>query len=198
MSREREQPQLSDTELVRATARGDEKSFAALYDRYGSILFGLLLRILHSRPEAEDVLQEVFLQVWQRAADFDDTRGRPFTWLVTLARSRAIDRLRANESRSRTATTAAREVPVEEATDSDAIDEVLRSEQGEMVRRALSELPVEQRRALILAYFEGLTQSEIAARLGEPLGTIKTRTRAGLIKLRDLLWQKMPNAHQSS
>jgi len=198
LSPEREQPQISDTDLVRATARGDEKSFAALYDRYGSILFGLLLRILHSRPEAEDVLQEVFLQVWQRAADFDDTRGRPFTWLVTLARSRAIDRLRANESRSRTATTAALEVPVEEATDGDAIDEVLRSEQGEIVRRALSELPVEQRRALILAYFEGLTQSEIAARLGEPLGTIKTRTRAGLIKLRDLLWQKMPNAHQSS
>src|ERR1051325_4784772 len=97
----REQP---DNELLHSVARGDESALAAIYDRYSSILLGLLLRILHSRGEAEDVLQEVFLQVWRRAADFDESRGRAFTWLVTLARSRAIDRLRALDARSRAAT----------------------------------------------------------------------------------------------
>ena len=169
-------------------ARGSEQAIAALYDRYRLILFGLILRILHSQPEAEDVLQEVFLQVWRRASDFDETRGRPFTWLVTLARSRAIDRLRSLASSDRTVTEAARN-----ATDSisDASDDALKSEQGEIVRRALSELPEEQRRTLVLAYFEGLTQTEIAARLGSPLGTVKTRMRSGMIRLRELLGDRV-------
>jgi RNA polymerase sigma-70 factor (ECF subfamily) len=171
-------------ETLRAVARGDEQALAALYDRYRLILFGLILRILHSQPEAEDVLQEVFLQVWRRAADFDETRGRPFTWLVTLARSRAIDRLRSTSARERTVDEAARAVP---ESISDAASDAVKSEQGEIVRRALAELPEEQRRPLLLAYFEGLTQTEIAARTGTPLGTIKTRMRSGMIKLRELL-----------
>ena len=171
-------------------ARGDEQSLAALYDRYRAILFGLILRILNNQPEAEDVLQEVFLQIWRRASDFDETRGRPFTWLATLARSRAIDRLRALGSRERTAFEAARE-----ATDSfgDAVDDAIKSEEGALVRRALSELPEEQRRALMLGYFAGLTQSEIAAQLNQPLGTVKTRMRAGMIRLRELLHEKLGN-----
>ena len=179
-----EQAQTSDGELLHAIARGDEQALAFLYDRYRLILFGLILRILHSRDEAEDVLQELFLQIWKRAADFDETRGRPFTWLVTLARSRAIDRLRSLESRSRGATEAARTIP-----DSwgDAADDAWKSEQGAIVRRALAELPEDQRRAILLAYFEGLTQAEIAARLGAPLGTVKTRMRSGMMKLRELL-----------
>jgi len=183
-----EQAQTEDVELLRAIARGDEEAIAALYDRYRLILFGLILRILHSQPEAEDVLQEVFLQVWRRASDFDEKRGRPFTWLVTLARSRAIDRLRALGSRDRTATEAGRA-----ATDSivDAADDAVKSEQGEIVRGALKELPEEQRRALFLAYFEGLTQSEIAARLNSPLGTVKTRMRSGMIRLRELLGERV-------
>ena len=96
-----EQVQTSDNELLRAVARGDENALAGIYDRYRLILFGLIVRILHSREEAEDVLQEVFLQVWRRAADFDEARGRAFTWLVTVARSRALDRLRALGSRAR-------------------------------------------------------------------------------------------------
>jgi RNA polymerase sigma-70 factor (ECF subfamily) len=174
----------SDAELLRAVARGDEAALASVYDRYASILLGLLLRILRSRPEAEDVLQEVFLQVWRRASDFDEARGRPFTWLVTLARSRAIDRLRALGSRERTATEAARDVP---DSISDAADDAVKSEQGEIVRGALAELPEEQRHTLVLAYFEGLTQSEIAERLATPLGTVKTRMRSGMIRLRQLL-----------
>src|ERR671913_1095948 len=100
-----------DAELLRAVARGDEAAFARVYDRYAPILLGLMLRILRSRPEAEDVLQEVFLQVWQQARSFDQSRGRAFTWLVTLARSRAIDRLRSVESRERAARRSAEDGP---------------------------------------------------------------------------------------
>ena len=126
----------------------------------------------------------MFLQVWRRAADFDEGRGRPFTWLVTLARSRAIDRLRVLAARQRLSDSAALEVTAEA---SDAVADTLHAEQREIIARALASLPAEQRRALKLAYFEGLTQSEIAARLGSPLGTVKTRMRAGMTTLRELL-----------
>jgi RNA polymerase sigma-70 factor (ECF subfamily) len=179
-----EQAQINDVELLKAIARQDESALAELYDRYRGILFGLLVRILNSREEAEDVLQEVFLQVWRRAADFDENRGRPFTWLVTLARSRGIDRLRNLGARERVAIAGARE-PSEEV--SDAVADAFRSEQRSLVNTALAQLPDEQKRPLMLAYFEGLTQSEIATKLGAPLGTVKTRMRAGLMKLRELL-----------
>lgn len=179
-----EQPPVSDVELLHAVARGDEGALARLYDQYRVILFGLLVRILNSREEAEDILQEVFLQVWRRAADFDEKRGRPFIWLVTLARSRAIDRLRQLGARQRLATAAAQEQPDEA---SDALSDTIKLAQKDIVRRALAELPEEQRHALMLAYFEGLTQSEIASKVGAPLGTIKTRMRLGMIKLRALL-----------
>jgi RNA polymerase sigma-70 factor (ECF subfamily) len=183
-----EQAQTSDSDLLHAIARGDEEALASLYDRYRLILFGLILRILHSHPEAEDVLQDVFIQVWKRAADFDEARGRAFTWLVTLARSRTIDRLRALNSRQRTANEA-----LEAAPDhvSDAVEDAFKSEQREVVRTALEKLPAEQRQALVLAYFDGLTQTEIASRMGSPLGTVKTRTRSGMIKLRELLGERM-------
>ena len=180
--------QVSDVALLQAIARGDEASLARLYDQYRVILFGLLVRILNSREEAEDVLQEVFLQVWRRAGDFDEERGRPFTWLVTLARSRAIDRLRVLASRQRLADSAAQEVTGEA---SDAVADTLHAEQREIVARALATLPEEQRRTLKLAYFEGLTQSEIATQLGTPLGTVKTRMRTGMMKLRELLGEQM-------
>jgi len=183
-----DQAQVTDVNLLHAIARRDEAALGSLYDRYRLILFGLLVRILSSREEAEDILQEVFIQVWKRAADFDELRGKPFTWLVTLARSRAIDRLRLLSARDRVAVAAARDAP-EEA--SDAALDAFQSEQRQIVAEALAELPEEQRRALVLAYFEGLTQSEIAARLGSPLGTVKTRMRSGMIKLRGLLSGKI-------
>lgn len=179
--------QTADVELLKAVARGDEQALAQLYDNYRVILFGLLVRILNSREEAEDVLQEVFLQVWRRARDFDETRGKPFTWLVTLARSRAIDRLRSLGARDRVAQASVREAAEEV---SDAARDTFRSEQRALVTSALSQLPEEQKRPLVLAYFDGLTQSEIAAKLGAPLGTVKTRMRAGMIKLRELLTGK--------
>ena len=179
-----EQAQPNDVDLLKAIARQDESALAELYDRYRVILFGLLVRILNSREEAEDVLQEVFLQVWRRAADFDENRGRPFTWLVTLARSRGIDRLRSLGARERVAIAGARE-PSDEV--SDAVADAFKSEQRSLVNTALAQLPDEQKRPLMLAYFEGLTQSEIATKLGAPLGTVKTRMRAGLMKMRELI-----------
>jgi len=180
--------------MLRAVARGDEPAFAGVYDRYGPILLGLLLRILRSRPEAEDVLQEVFLQVWQQARSFDPARGRAFTWLVTLARSRAIDRLRSVDSRERAAQRSAEEAPPAAETQTWAEDDAIRAERAEAVRGALAELPEEQRQVLVLAYLEGMTQSEIAAAKGQPLGTVKTRTRTGLKRLSDALRARLGQA----
>lgn len=176
--------QTSDVELLQNIVRGDEGALALLYDRYRTILFGLLLRIIHNRAEAEDVLQEVFLQVWQRAANFDAERGKPFTWLVTLTRSRAIDRIRALNSRERTLEQATRE---SEEIIFDAEQNAILAQRGEVVRQALDELSEEQRQILTLAYFEGFSQSEIAEKLNSPLGTVKTRMRTGMIRLRELL-----------
>lgn len=176
--------QIPDADLLRAVAQGDEESLAAIYDRYRTILFGLLFRILGNRAEAEDILQEVFVQVWQRARDFDENRGKAFTWLVTLARSRAIDRLRSLGSRSRTI-----EAATKESADAvaDAVEDAINNERGEVVREALKELPEEQRAALLMAYFDGFSQSEIAERTNTPLGTVKTRMRTGMTKLREVL-----------
>jgi RNA polymerase sigma-70 factor (ECF subfamily) len=179
-----EPAQENDVALLSAIGARDEVALAQLYDRYRAILFGLLMRILNNREEAEDVLQEVFLQVWRKAEDFDENRGRPFTWLVTLARSRGIDRLRTLAARERVAEAGARE-PSEEI--SDAATDAFKSEQRGLVSDALAKLPDEQKRPIMLAYFEGLTQSEIATNLGAPLGTVKTRMRTGMMRLRELL-----------
>ena len=179
-----ERTQEDDVKLLKAIAERDEAALAQLYDRYRVILFGLLMRILNNREEAEDVLQEVFLQVWRKAEDFDENRGRPFTWLVTLGRSRGIDRLRTLAARDRVAEAGAREATEEI---SDAATDAFKSEQRGLVNKALAQLPDEQKRPLMLAYFDGLTQSEIATRLGAPLGTVKTRMRTGLMNLRELL-----------
>lgn len=182
-----EPAQENDVELLKAIAARNEAALAQLYDRYRVILFGLLMRILNNREEAEDVLQETFLQVWGRATNFDENRGRPFTWLVTLARSRGIDRLRTLAARERVAVASAKD---EAEVVSDAASDAFRSEQRGLITNALDQLPDEQKQTLLLAYFDGLTQSEIAARLNAPLGTVKTRMRTGMMKLRELLADK--------
>lgn len=187
MSLSNPQTDAEDAELLRAIARGDESAFARVYDRYSPILLGLMLRILRSRAEAEDVLQEVFLQVWQRAHSFDAERGRAFTWLVTLARSRAIDRLRSVGSRERAAQRSAEDAPPESEPVEWADEAAVRAERAEAVQAALAELPEEQRQVLVLAYLEGMSQSEIAAAKNQPLGTVKTRTRSALRKLSESL-----------
>lgn len=176
--------QPSDVLLIERIAHRDTEAFASLYDRHHAILLGLLIRILHNRTEAEDVLQEVFLAVWQRAADYTETRGTVFTWLVTMTRSRAIDRLRSHNARERLSTQAAQEAQFHIT---DAKDTAAHAERCEIVQRALDGVTEQQRNALLLAYFEGLSQTEIARRLNEPLGTIKSRMRAALLKLHELL-----------
>lgn len=182
------QTQLHDVALVRAIAARDEGALAILYDRYNSILFGFLLHTLNNKDEAADILQEIFLRIWQQAADFDATRGCIFTWLVMMARSRAIDRLRAHNYQERTATNTSRETW---QYPEGIIENSTRSEERKMVRYALEELQEEERRALWLVYFKGLSQPEIAAATGKPLDTVKTCMRTGLGQLRDLLHQKM-------
>ncbi len=183
MTAERDQP--TDVELLSAVAQGDRQAYAALHQRYGAILLGLLARILQSRAEAEDVLQEVFVQIWRKAGDFDPLRGRPFHWLTTLARSRGPDRLSVLSSRYRLAAGRAHYLPHDEVPD--PVDEASLAEEARHVRSALAQIPEAQRKVLLLAYFQGLSHSEIAARLGAPLGTVKSHARLGLTKLRDLL-----------
>ncbi len=174
--------QKTDEELLQAIVREDEESLAILYDRYKTILFSVIFRILNNRAEAEDVLQETFLQIWQKARNFDENRGRGFTWIVTLARSRAIDRLRSVVSQNRIAEQSAVEnkdviVDVEQDT--------VNKHQRQAVQKVMAELSVEQQKVLHLAYFEGLSQTEIADKIDAPLGTVKTRMRNGMSKLRE-------------
>jgi RNA polymerase sigma-70 factor (ECF subfamily) len=162
--------------LVRRLAEGDSTALGEFYDRFAGLVNALALRIVRDTAEAEDVVQEVFVQAWRQAARFDASRGSVEAWLCTIARTRALDRLRRRSSR--------REDPAESAP---APAERPPTEAGIAVRKALEALSSDQRHALELAYYEGLTQSEIATRLGEPLGTIKTRIRTAMIRLREEL-----------
>lgn len=175
--------------LVPAIAQGDASALEALYDRYSPILYALLLRILGRPEDAQEVLQEAFVQVWRRASSFDSSRGSEAAWLISIARSRGIDRLRARRIRDERESEAGREIStggssVEKTTGQ---EHAIFAEERRAVRAALAELPDNQRIPLELAYFEGLTQSEIATRLNEPLGTIKTRIQLGMKKLRERL-----------
>ena len=175
-----------DGALLRAVATRDKEAFQQLYTRHSPMLFGLAVKILGDRVEAEDVLQETFVQVWKTAAMFDDQRGKPLAWFIMLARSRAIDRLRSRKTRARLTDSAAKEeTQVTRATS--PADDAVASEVQRTVRDALSKLPDDQRVPIEMAYFGGLTQFEIAQKLSQPLGTVKTRIRTGMIHLREQL-----------
>ena len=169
--------------LDRIVAR-DEQAVAELYDRHHRLLFGLILRILRDRSEAEEVLQEVFVLVWTRAETYNVALGSPAAWLVRIARNRGIDRLRANNVRVR----AVEAAPLPVAADSPETRAAL-SEQQRAVACALESLPQDQRVLIEQAYFLGLTQSELAERFKLPLGTVKTRIRTGMMALREQLSQ---------
>jgi RNA polymerase sigma-70 factor (ECF subfamily) len=162
--------------LLRRLSGGDQSALGEFYDLYAGLVNGIALRMLRDATEAEDVVQEVFLQVWRQAARYDPGRGTPEAWICTMTRTRALDRLRRR--------TARREEPGEAAPAGSAAP---KAEEALAVRKALDGLSADQRRALELAYYEGLTQSEIAKRLGEPLGTVKTRIRTAMIRLREAL-----------
>jgi len=173
-------------ELIRAMAGGDRDAFARFYDRYASLVYPLIVRIVRDRSDAADVLQDVFWEAWQNAATYDVARGSPEAWIVMRARARAIDRVRSVRRRSETFA-----MPLEEgavAMGADPVeDPAERAEARSAVLGALAELSAPQREVLELAYYGGLTQSEIAERIKQPLGTVKTRIRTGLERLRVLV-----------
>lgn len=177
----------ADRALLQQVALGSGVAMRQVYARCAARAFAVMLRLLPSRADAEEVLQEAFLEVWRRARDFDPDRGGLETWVSTIARTRAIDRLRSMGTAARVAEGAAHHPPPTSAMPP-APDEVTSHGQDRVrVRRAMMTLPPEQREVVELAYFEGLSQREIAARTGDPLGTVKTRARLALEKLAALL-----------
>jgi RNA polymerase sigma-70 factor (ECF subfamily) len=179
--------QAEDVACLRRIAEGDQAAAAGLYDRHCRPVYSLILRIVGDETEAEDVLQEVFAQAFRQASRYDSGRGAVAAWLLVMARSRAIDRLRAR--RTRFDARSGQTQTLDEMPDSqpNAASVMIDAEQTRLVQQALSELPLLQRIAIELAYYEGLSHSEIAERLEQPLGTVKTRIRLGLLKLRDVL-----------
>jgi RNA polymerase sigma-70 factor (ECF subfamily) len=177
---------LNDVALLRLVAERRSDALAELYDRHASGLLALGRRVLDSLADAEEVLQEVFFHVWNQAGKYDPARSSVSTWLVLVMRSRAIDRLRTRKVVERTHEEAHQEDPAEH-TSPEGVEAVFIQERRERVRRELEMLPPEQREVLELAFYGGLTQSEIAARTGLPLGTVKTRTLLAMKKLRGAL-----------
>lgn len=170
-------PQVTDSMLISRIRGGDEDALAALHDRYAQVVYSVALRVLGDTTQAEDILQEIFLQLWRKPETFDSNRGSLGAWLAVIARHRAIDQLRKRRS----------ELDIDDvmiSVDSNLEQTADRNRTIARIRSAVEQLPSEQRRALELAFFQGLTHSEIAAKTGEPLGTIKTRIRAGLAALR--------------
>ena len=184
-----------DLGLVRRMQEGDEQALSAFYGRWFPIVNGLITRILKSADDVEDVVEETFWQAWRQASRFTADRGSVQTWILTIARSRALDRLRATrrlredsiDDTGGTESAVKDDRPMSLRSTSDPSTDAEHSERRQLVAAALSELPQEQRQALELGYFGGLSQTEIAERTGQPLGTVKTRMRLAISKLRDRL-----------
>lgn len=173
--------------LVRVGKR-DRRSFEELYDRFSGVLFSTAYRVLNNQEASEDVLQDVFIAIWDKAPLYDPARGKPLTWAVTLTRNKAIDRLRSLQRRGRLQDEVEREAKIfEQHDDRGATDPVEVLEKSQLVREAVMQLSGEQRQAIELAFFSGLTQSEIAEKLHEPLGTVKARIRRGMMKLKEII-----------
>lgn len=186
--------QLRDDELMERLTLRDLAAFETLYDRYGDLVYSVSLRVVGDPYIAEDVTQDVFVRVWRRPEQFDLNRGKFVTWLLSVARNRSIDHQRSASRRMRHETLPAAEeeddiLPAGNERDDPAFVAVLSDERA-AVRKALDVLPAEQKLAISLAYFGGLTQQEVANRLGQPLGTVKTRIRLGMQKMRGALQER--------
>jgi RNA polymerase sigma-70 factor (ECF subfamily) len=184
--------QQSDRDMIARIGRGDETAFDALYDRLSGPLYSLALRMLRDAADAQDALQDAFFQIWSRARSYDPEQSSVFSWSVLLTRSRVIDRLRSRARRLRVVVPATdieedHPEPADASIVASAADTTDRNDEAARVRSILNSLPAEQREAIELAFFTDLTHHEIAARLRQPLGTIKARIRRGLLKLRERL-----------
>jgi RNA polymerase sigma-70 factor (ECF subfamily) len=177
-------------DLIARTAAGDREAFARLFDATSPYVNGLARRIVADREAADEVVLEVYVQAWQRSGRYERSRGTPLSWLLNLTRSRAIDRLRARSSREREREEALEEEPIDSGEAVDPAEHVLIAERRRRVRDALAHLSADERRVLELAYFRGQSHTEIAAALGLPLGTVKTRIRLGLLRLERALVQR--------
>ena len=176
-----------DVELLQRIGAKDRAAFAEFYDKYSTLLFSIASRILNDAGEAEDVLQETFVQIWEKAGNFNPKLGKASSWAAILARNKAIDRIRASQRRMRLAKEASVEYAVTAEAEETVNGAVHGREKAKLIQSALVELPPEQRRAIEMAYFSGLTQNEISEELKEPLGTVKARIRRGMLSLRDQL-----------
>jgi RNA polymerase sigma-70 factor (ECF subfamily) len=178
----------ADESLIAAVAQGDEAALGILYDRYARAVYSLAARITHDQGTAEEITQEVFLRLWRNAATYTTARGRFASWLLSMTHHLAIDQVRRRQARPQ-AVASTDDLPVQGIPDSrvDVEEEAWLAVRRDLIRRALAQLPDAQRQVIELAYFGGLTHVEIAAELGDPLGTVKTRLRLGVQKLRELL-----------
>ena len=184
---------LDDYALIRLVQREDAAALSELYDRYGGLVFSLARQIVGDTASAEEITQDVFIRVWEKARSYDDTRAKVSTWLTRIARNRSIDMLRHRRARADFQVTGWEDMPsgitTEESNPETMTLHALRRQQ---VQKALRQLPDTQRQVLFLAYFYGMTQQEIADYLNQPLGTVKTRIRLGMQKLRTLLAEESP------
>jgi RNA polymerase sigma-70 factor (ECF subfamily) len=175
-------------ETIRRIGAGDQRGFSAFYDRFSGLIYSTALRVLSDPEDAEDVAQEVFFMLWEKAPMYDPSRGKPLTWVITMTRNRAIDRLRAQMRRARLMEEAQEESEKDDpAGELPSFDRIESAEEKEILRSAVLKLNQEQREAIEMAYFNGLTQQEIAVQLQEPLGTVKARIRRGIVRLRKLI-----------
>ncbi len=178
-----------EIKLMRRIKAKDADALAQLYDSYNRLLFGMILSIVKTRTEAEDVLQEVFIKIWQKADSFKEDRGNVFSWMVTLTRNRAIDRIRSKGYKTQQKASANIDEPSLKlkGNNYDPLETTIFSDRAKLVKNALKEIPENQSRVLKIAYYRGMTQSEISDDLDIPLGTVKTRMRQGMIKLKGIL-----------
>ena len=179
-------PDDTHAHLLRAIAAQNRDALAEFYDLAGGVIFATAVKMLGDTHEAEEVVQDVFVQIWTKAATFDASLGSPFHWALGITRNRCIDRIRARQRRSRLIEDASEEEKSAVAVDIGAVAGLSGEELGH-VRTAVRSLPADQRQAIELAFFGGLTHQEIAEQLREPLGTVKARIRRGMLKLRDTL-----------
>jgi RNA polymerase sigma-70 factor (ECF subfamily) len=181
-----------ELDLLARIAQRERAAFEELYTRYSNILYATAMKFLKQDADARDVVQDVFIQIWDKAKLYDPAKGKPLTWALTLTRNRSIDRIRAIQRRSRLRDDFEKESTVDESTGvREALSEVDASEKGQILRDAVSQLSRQQRKVIELAFFGGLTQSEVAEKLGEPLGTVKARARRGLMKLKEILGHQL-------